>query len=118
VNDIYYDSVDDSYWVAYVAKGISEVNVTAKTWTNHTLVQGLPSNTVYSITRAADNENKNNTVIWAATQGGLAKLVNSHWESYGLSGGLPSDRVRRVYSDDGQNLWVGLVNAGAVRIKI
>lgn len=118
VNDIYYDSATDSYWVSYVSRGISQVSVPNATWTNYTLVQGLPSNTVYSITRAADNSNKNNSVIWAATQGGLAKLVNGKWQGYGLSGGLPSDRVRRVYSDDGVRLWVGLVEAGAVRIKI
>jgi hypothetical protein len=116
VNDIYYDSVRNTYWVSYVTQGISEVNVTDKTWTSNTLVQGLPSNTVYSITRAGDG--KGGTTLWAATQGGLAKLVGSHWESYARSSGLPGDRVRKVYSDDGQRLWAGFVEAGAVRIKI
>jgi hypothetical protein len=116
VNDIYFDSVRNTYWVSYVNKGISEVNLTDKTWTSHTLVQGLPSNTVYSVTRAGDGAG--GTTMWAATQGGLAKLEGSHWQPYGRSGGLPSDRVRRVYSDDGKRLWVGLINAGAVRVKV
>lgn len=111
VNDIYYDTVRQTYWVSYVSKGISEVNLTDKTWTSNTLVQGLPSNTVYSVTRAGGT-------IWAATQNGLAKLVGDHWQAYGRSGGLPSDRIRRVYSDDGQRLWVGTIDGGAVKLKV
>jgi hypothetical protein len=116
VNDIFFDATDGTYWVAYVNKGVSHVDVTTKTWTNYDLANGLPSNTVTSITRAKDNKN-GNSVIWAATQNGLAKLVGSSWKSYGVSGGLPSERVQALYSDDGQRLWVGFVDAGAVRIK-
>jgi ligand-binding sensor domain-containing protein len=119
VNDIYYDAVRKTYWVAYVTKGISEVNVEARTWTDHTLVQGLPSNTVYSITRASDGT-KDGTTLWAATQGGLAKLdaAGTHWQGYGRSAGLPADRARRVYSDDGKRLWVGFIDGGAAKIKL
>jgi ligand-binding sensor domain-containing protein len=116
VNDIYYDAVRQTYFVSYVSKGISEVNLTDKTWTSSTLVQGLPSNTVYGITRAGDG--KGGTTLWAATQGGLAKLGVTHWEAFGRSGGLPADRVRRVYSDDGKRLWVGFIEGGAVRVKV
>lgn len=111
VNDIYYDAVRQTYWVSYVSKGISEVNLTDKTWTSNTLVEGLPSNTVYSVTRAGGT-------VWAATQNGLAKLVGDHWVAYGRSGGLPSDRIRKVYSDDGNRLWVGTIDAGAVKLDI
>ena len=115
VNDVYYDSVTNTFWVAYVNKGVSQVDVAGPTWKTYNLVQGLPSNTVMSITRAKDNTSAN-SVIWAATQNGLAKLVNGHWESYGVAGGLPSSRLRSVFSDNGQRLWVGFVDAGAVRI--
>ncbi|HET6463460.1 MAG TPA: two-component regulator propeller domain-containing protein [Candidatus Krumholzibacteria bacterium] len=116
VNDIYYDTVRQTYWVSYVSQGISEVNVATKTWTSNTLVQGLPSNTVYSVTRAGDEHG--GSTLWAATQNGLAKLVGDHWQAYGKSGGLPSDRVRRVYSDDGKRLWLGTIDAGAVKLKV
>lgn len=116
VNDIYFDTVRTTYWVCYVSRGISEVNLTDKSWTSNTLVEGLPSNTVYSVVRAGDGNG--GSTMWAATQAGLAKLVNNHWEGYGRSGGLPSDRARRVYSDDGNRLWVGFIDGGAVRIKI
>jgi len=116
VNDIYYDSVRQTYWVSYVSKGISEVNLTDKTWTSNTLVEGLPSNTVYSVTRAGNGGA--GTTLWAATQNGLARLDGKHWVAFGRSGGLPSDRIRRVYSDDGNRLWVGTVDAGAVKLDL
>jgi ligand-binding sensor domain-containing protein len=114
VNDIYYDAVRGTYFVAYVTRGIGEVDVDASTWRSHTLVNGLPSNTVYSVTRATDG--KGGTTMWAATQNGLAKLAGNNWQAYGKSGGLPSERTRRVYSDNGVRLWVAMVNGGAVRI--
>jgi len=111
VNDLYYDTVDSLYWVSYSTTGMSAVDVTAKTWTNHTFVDGLPSNTVFSVTRAANT-------IWAGTQGGLAKhLPNGKWQGYAQSGGLQANRVRRVYSDDGSRLWVGFVEGGAARVQ-
>lgn len=116
VNDIYYDSVRQTYWVSYVSKGISEVNLTDKTWTSNTLVEGLPSNTVYSVTRAGNGGA--GTTLWAATQNGLARLDGEHWVAFGRSGGLPSDRIRRVYSDDGNRLWVGTIDAGAVKLDL
>lgn len=115
VNDIYFDADRGTYWVSYVRSGISEVNVDAKTWTDYTQVQGLPSNTVYSITRASDF--KGGTTVWAATQNGLARLSGSKWESFGRSSGLPGDRVRKVYSDDGHRLWLGFVDGGAARVS-
>ena len=93
VNDIFYDAVRQTYWVSYVTQGISEVNVDTKTWTDYTVVQGLPSNTVYAIVRASDGS-ASGTTLWAATQGGLAKLNSTAttWQGYGRSGGLPGDR--------------------------
>jgi ligand-binding sensor domain-containing protein len=111
VNDIFYDNVRDVFWVAFVTAGIAEVSVTNSTWTFYTTVQGLPSNTVYSITRANDD-------VWAGTQGGLARLKdNGHWQAYSRSAGLQSDRVRVVYTDDGSRLWLGFVEGGAARVN-
>lgn len=110
VNDIYYDSVRDEFWVSFNTAGIAEVSVVNKTWTFHTTVNGLPSNTVYSVTGA-------NGEIWAGTQDGLARLKGTgKWQPYGRSGGLQADRVRVVYSDDGSRLWLAFVESGAARV--
>jgi ligand-binding sensor domain-containing protein len=110
VNDIFHDAVRGVFWVAYSTKGIAEVNVPGSTWMSHTMVQGLPSNTVFSLTRAAGT-------VWAGTQNGLAKLQNGKWQGYNTGGGLQADRVRAVYSDNGERLWVGFVDGGAARVK-
>ncbi len=111
VNDIYYDDVRGTFWVAMASTGLAEVNVPNSTWTIYTTANGLPSNTVFRVTRAND-------VVWAATQAGLARLKSGGtWQGYGTSGGLQGDRVRVVYSDDGQRLWLGFVNGGAARVS-
>lgn len=115
VTCIFYDG-GSVFWVAFSTKGVAMVNVDESTWTTYTTLQGLPSNTVYSVTRA--NAPGGGSTIWAATQSGIARLEgNGKWQGYGSGGGLPSDRVREVYSDNGQNLWAGLVNGGAVRLN-
>jgi Two component regulator propeller len=111
VNDIFYDSVRGTFWIALATQGVAEVDVPNKTWTHTTTVDGLPSNTVYSITRAG-------TTVWAATQNGVAKLLaNGRWQGYNRSGGLQADRVQKLYSPDGDKLYLGFVNGGAARVK-
>jgi ligand-binding sensor domain-containing protein len=109
VNDILYDETLGVFWVAYSSEGLAEVNVPASTWRTHTMVDGLPSGTVFSVTRADGR-------VWAATQAGLAEQKNGRWQGYARSGGLQADRVRVVYSNDGTRLWLGFVEAGAARV--
>lgn len=125
VNAIYFDTVDSKVWVAFSTRGVSEVDVAYDTpepedslsiWTNYTTVEGLPSNTVYSVTRAAAPGVV--STIWVATQNGIARLKSDGtWQSYNTSGGLSADRVRVVYSDNGLNLWCGYINNGAARLQ-
>lgn len=113
VNAIFYDPTtgDDVFWVATANHGVSQVSVDQSTWTTYTTVQGLPSNTVYSVARV-------DGTIWVATQNGVARLKgNGTWQGYNTGGGLSADRVRKVYSDDGERLWIGYVSNGAARLN-
>ncbi len=117
VTAIFADSIagEDVLWVATANRGVSSVRVDASTWTTYTILEGLPSNTVFSVTRAAAPEG--GTTIWVATQDGVARLQgDGTWQGYNTGGGLAADRVRKVYSDDGLHLWVGYVDAGAARL--
>lgn len=119
VTAIFYDPDAglDVLWVATANSGVSRVQVEAKTWTTYTTLEGLPSNTVYSVARAAAPSVVGSTV-WVATQNGIAFLQsNGIWQGYNTGGGLAADRVRKVYSDDGLRLWIGYVDAGAARIQ-
>lgn len=115
VNAIFYDSGagalgEDLFWVATANNGVSQVSVDQSTWTTYTTVQGLPSNTVYSVARI-------DGTIWVATQNGVARLkVDGTWQGYNTGGGLAADRVRRVYTDDGQRLLIGYIKSGAARL--
>jgi hypothetical protein len=118
VTAIFYDPDGgvDVLWVATANAGVSRVQVDASTWTNYTALQGLPSNTVYSVARAAAPGG--GTTIWVATQNGVARLKgDGTWQGYNTGGGLAGDRVRKVYSDDGLRLWIGYVDAGAARLN-
>jgi ligand-binding sensor domain-containing protein len=111
VNDVYYDAANSVFWVSFAVAGVAVVDPAASTWTYHTTEDGLPSNTVYSVTRAAGT-------MWAGTQGGLARLKgDGRWQGYDRAGGLQADRVRHVYSDDGERLWLGFVEGGAARVN-
>lgn len=110
VNDLYYDPDTDLMWVAFATEGVATVDVDGKTWTYYRMSNGLPSNVVYSVTKVGD-------VIWVGTQGGLARMKSDgQWQGYGRSGGLPADRVRRVYSSGPSELWACFVEAGAARL--
>lgn len=111
VNDLFFDTDADSIcWVTFTTSGIARVDPNASTWTYYTGQQGLPSSQVYTVTRAAGT-------LWAGTQGGLAKLKgDGRWQGYDSGGGLQADRVRRVYSDDGQRLFLGFIDGGAARV--
>lgn len=112
VNAIFYDPAAgaDVFWVATANNGVSRVSVDQSTWTTYTTVQGLPSNTVYSVVRVDET-------IWVATQNGVARLkANGTWQGYNTGGGLAADRVREVYTDDGQRLLIGYINSGAARL--
>jgi ligand-binding sensor domain-containing protein len=118
VNAIFHDPTEGEsvYWVATANSGVSRVDMDTSTWTTYGMVHGLPSNTVYSVTRA--NAPGGGTTIWVATQNGIARLQgNGSWQGYNTGGGLAYDRVRLAYSDDGHRLWIGYVGGGAARIN-
>jgi ligand-binding sensor domain-containing protein len=107
VNDIFYDADTDLFWVAFATKGIAIVDVDGSSWSYLNQQDGLPSNIVYSITKVGDE-------IWVGTQAGVARrLSNGKFRGYARAGGLPADRVRRVYSDDPSNLWCAFIDGGA-----
>lgn len=111
VNDIFNDTAP-IVWVATSTGGLARVDTDNSTWAYSTTEQGLPSNQVYSATRAHDT-------MWVGTQEGLARLKGDgvHWQSYDHGGGLQASRVRRVYSDDGENLWLCFIEGGAARVN-
>ncbi len=107
MNDIFYDVDTGLFWLAFATKGIGVVDLGASTWQFYTTTHGLPSNQVYSLAKV-------NGVMWVATQKGIARQVGSgSWRSYNSGAGLRADRVRRVYSDNPDRIWLSYIEAGA-----
>jgi hypothetical protein len=110
VNDVLYDEANDLFYIAFSTQGIGVVDVGAATWRFLTTDDGLPSNVIYSIAKV-------DGVLWAGTQDGLARQrADGSFQGYDRGGGIPASRVRRVYSDDPERLWLGLVEAGAALV--
>jgi hypothetical protein len=110
INDIFYDSAANLFWVATATNGICSIDVTNARWANYTLENNLPSNVVYSLTPLGGS-------LWVGTQNGLARESSpGMFQWYNRGGGLQADRVRVVYTDDGQRLWLGFIDGGAARV--
>jgi hypothetical protein len=110
INDVLYDETTDLFWLAFSTQGLATIDVENSTWTFYTTDDGLPSNTVYSLAEVGG-------VIWIGTQRGLARhRGDGTFQGYGRGAGLPASRVRKVYSDHPQRLWLGFVDGGAVLV--
>jgi len=107
VNAIHYDAASDRFWLAFPTMGLAEVDVDGSTWKYYTTEDGLPSNIVYSITEVGGR-------LWVGTQNGIAgRRSNGSFQGYNRSGGIRSDRVRRVQAASNGQLWLGFIEAGA-----
>ena len=78
------------------------------TFTLLTKKDGLPSNTITSLT-----ENKDN-VLWIGTNNGIA-LYNNKFTPY--SGNLPSSSIKCILEDSKGNMWIGTSDQGVFRIN-
>lgn len=111
INDIFYDADTGLFWIGLRSHGLAEVDVDAATWTFHDMEDGLPSNSVLSITKVDGR-------LWVATLNGIAAQRNDgRWQSYNRNAGLPGDEVRRVTVDADGNLWLGFIGHGACRVN-
>jgi signal transduction histidine kinase/ligand-binding sensor domain-containing protein/CheY-like chemotaxis protein len=87
-------------------------------FTNYSSHDGLPANEILSLAvgspalggadpskdAAADDE------LWIGTQSGLSRFDGSHFTSYTVEDGLPSNRVTDLSTDDEGGLWIGTDN--------
>jgi ligand-binding sensor domain-containing protein len=57
--------------------------------------------------------------LWVGTQNGVARQVSEGaFRGYGHSGGLPSDRVRKLYVDpnNSDRLYLGMIDGGGALV--
>ena len=83
-----------------------------ETFFQYTQAQGLPCNSVFSITPGRDNN------IWLGTEKGLIKYANGKFTAYTTKEGLASDFILHIFEDNQQNLWLGTFRTGLTRYKL
>jgi signal transduction histidine kinase/ligand-binding sensor domain-containing protein len=85
-------------WVGFRVGAISVLrngNVT-----NYTVREGMPNARIWGL--AQDREG----TIWAATEGGLARLEGDRWRVVGANWNFPESAASAVFVDNQETLWV------------
>ncbi|MCB8925984.1 MAG: hypothetical protein H6652_10210 [Ardenticatenaceae bacterium] len=90
---------DGAAWLATLG-GISRVE--GQTWTQFSVLDGLPAHEVYQLLAVEDT-------VWAVTKGGLAQFnpTNQQWKSFAGVGNWPSYEAVHLATDAGGTLWAG-----------
>jgi signal transduction histidine kinase/ligand-binding sensor domain-containing protein len=79
-------------------------------WTTE---QGLPQNTVTAILQTRDG------YLWLGTLGGLVRFDGLKFTIFpaGSTEGLRSNRIRALYEDEAEDLWIGAEGGGLTRYR-
>jgi ligand-binding sensor domain-containing protein len=108
VNKVVWDPTAGVFRSAHPASGIASVDVGKALWTNTTRVDGLESDLALSLGVRSNGD------IWVGTQTGVSKITAAgEITNYTAGSGLPDARVRTVYVDPMDRVWLGFVGAGA-----
>ena len=71
---------------------------------------GLPSNTVYSVTQDKDG------YLWIGTDAGVSKFDGINFKTYNIDDGLPSNEVFQVFCDSKNRIWLSTMSNEVVYI--
>lgn len=72
---------------------------------------GLPSNTVYSVTQDKDG------YLWIGTDAGVSKFDGINFKNYTVEDGLPSNEVIHMYCDHKNRIWLSSMSRKIVYIE-
>ena len=70
-----------------------------------------PDNTIWDITTTRNGQ------VWMATNScGIVKIGNNKILNISRKNGLPGDQIYKIYEDLEQNIWIGTMNNGLIRL--
>ena len=120
-----FDPVDTLFWTSFGDQCIASVDVDAAIWHRFSRVDGFDSDLVSSI---AVRKNGDFGDVWVGSQTGVSRI---HPDGIGkdafengpititnfvAGSGLPDARVRKVYVDQHDNVWLAFVEGGAAKV--
>ncbi len=117
VVEIMFDEVKELFWSCYPANGVASLDVDDKIWTNLTMADGIVSDLANSVAVNHTGAKWAAGTMWIATQEGLTKMApNGDIVNYVDGSGLPNVRVRKVYVDANDDVWLAFVDRGAAKV--
>ncbi|MBN8702623.1 MAG: SpoIIE family protein phosphatase [Bacteroidetes bacterium] len=96
-------------WLGTIEKGV--IFYDGKTFKNYTIKEGLPSNFILSITE--DYTKK----IWIGTEKGIATFSNEKININSKLKFLSTSKIRCLYQDNENTMWIGTSGAGLIACK-
>jgi ligand-binding sensor domain-containing protein len=112
---IAFDEVKGLFWASFGDRGVASVDVNAAIWKNLSRVDGFESDLMSSVAVRGNGD------IWLGTQTGVSRLRddgngNVTVTNFVAGSGLPDARVRKVYVDPDDNVWLAFVEGGAAKV--
>jgi ligand-binding sensor domain-containing protein len=109
--DVDVDPLTNMPWSGYSDRGVAMTDVDNRLWTNLTRVDGYHSDLVSSVAVRSNGD------VWTGTQTGVSRRKpDGTITNFLVGSGLPTSRVRTVYVDDNDNVWIGFISGGAARV--
>lgn len=106
VSTIFEDS-NKHIWFSFKNGGILEYN--GKHFLQYTTKQGLPTNSISSITQG-----QNNTLLLGSDTG-LIEFTSESFVNYTTKDGLTSNLITKVILDNKKNIWLGTIDRGIIK---
>lgn len=117
VNEVAYDPVRDLVWSAHATFGAASLDVDPRIWSSFTSEDGLRSNLAGSIAVNHTGAKWEAGTVWLATQAGVSRVSPAGAVTNYIEGsGLPFERVRKVYVDNNDDVWLIFVERGAGKV--
>ena len=113
VSAVILDPSTGFFWLSFPDVGLASVDVINSIWTHFTTVDGFLSDLAQSLAV------RNNGDIWVGTLQGVSRMTPvGIITNFTGGGGLPAARVRKVYVDGTDRVWLSFVEAGAGRVLV
>lgn len=112
LSDLVYDTTRGVFWATFPNDGLAWVDVDSSVWKRFTTAEGFMSDVMYSVAV------KSNGDVWVGSAKGVTRMAaNGNITNFPRGSGLPDARVRVVYVDSQDRVWLAFVGAGAARAK-
>lgn len=117
VVDLVYDEFNELFWSSFPTSGVASLEVDSKIWRNLTTADGIVSDLASAVAVNHTGAKWKAGTKWIATQEGLTMIApDGQIVNYLDGSGLPNVRVRKVYVDANDDVWLAFVERGAAKV--